>query len=173
MSGQNETGTQILQRFDGFQWRGLQPRKLAQEAGAIGVDADVALRRHALVVAAHPLAELGHVELGREAAPLAGRVGEHRREVRQAGRRAVLAHEPVRAAVGVPREPRHVERAQRARGGGEFGGRVDLLAPIDVAALARGEIETIIERRFPLAEAEEAHRVSKAGKVVGKLLLIP
>jgi NADPH:quinone reductase len=42
-----------------------------------------------------------------------------------------------------------------------------------VAALARGEIEPIIERRFPLAEAEEAHQLSRGGKVVGKLLLVP
>lgn len=42
-----------------------------------------------------------------------------------------------------------------------------------VAALAKGEIEPLIEARLPLAEAEEAHRRSKAGKVVGKLLLQP
>jgi hypothetical protein len=42
-----------------------------------------------------------------------------------------------------------------------------------VAALARGEIEPIIEHRFPLAEAEEAHQLSRGGKVVGKLLLVP
>jgi len=42
-----------------------------------------------------------------------------------------------------------------------------------VAALARGDFEPLIEARFPLAEAEEAHRVSRAGKVVGKLLLLP
>jgi NADPH:quinone reductase-like Zn-dependent oxidoreductase len=39
--------------------------------------------------------------------------------------------------------------------------------------LADGAITPLIEARFPLAEAEEAHRVSKAGKVVGKLLLVP
>ncbi len=42
-----------------------------------------------------------------------------------------------------------------------------------VAALARGDIEPLIQDRFPLAEAERAHVSSKAGKVVGKLLLIP
>ncbi len=42
-----------------------------------------------------------------------------------------------------------------------------------VAALARGDIETLIEARFPLADAEKAHAISRAGKVVGKLLLIP
>ena len=39
--------------------------------------------------------------------------------------------------------------------------------------LARGQIEPIIEARLPLAEAERAHEISKAGKVVGKLLLVP
>ncbi len=42
-----------------------------------------------------------------------------------------------------------------------------------VAALARGDFEPLVEARFPLAEAEQAHAVSRAGKVVGKLLLIP
>lgn len=42
-----------------------------------------------------------------------------------------------------------------------------------VAALAHGKIEAIIAERIPLAEAERAHQVSRAGKVVGKLLLIP
>jgi len=42
-----------------------------------------------------------------------------------------------------------------------------------VAALAKGDIEPLIEARFPLAEAEKAHQLSQGGKVVGKLLLIP
>lgn len=42
-----------------------------------------------------------------------------------------------------------------------------------VAALARGEIKPLIEARFPLDRAEEAHQISRAGKVVGKLLLAP
>lgn len=42
-----------------------------------------------------------------------------------------------------------------------------------VEALAKGEIQPMIQERIPLAEAELAHTVSKAGKVVGKLLLIP
>ena len=42
-----------------------------------------------------------------------------------------------------------------------------------VAALARGDLEPIIERRFALSEAEEAHQLSRGGKVVGKLLLVP
>ena len=46
------------------------------------------------------------------------------------------------------------------------------LAPL-VAWLASGAIEPIIEARLPLAEAERAHEISKAGKVVGKLLLLP
>lgn len=42
-----------------------------------------------------------------------------------------------------------------------------------VDALAKGELEPIIQARFPLAEAEQAHVLSKAGKVVGKLVLLP
>ncbi len=42
-----------------------------------------------------------------------------------------------------------------------------------VGWLAAGELTTLIERRFSLAEAEQAHELSKAGKVVGKLLLLP
>jgi len=42
-----------------------------------------------------------------------------------------------------------------------------------VAAVARGEYVPIIEEKIPLAEAERAHTISRAGKVVGKLLLIP
>jgi len=42
-----------------------------------------------------------------------------------------------------------------------------------VSALAEGAIEPIIEARFPLGEAERAHTISRAGKVVGKLLLVP
>lgn len=42
-----------------------------------------------------------------------------------------------------------------------------------VDALAHGAIDPIIEARYPLAEGEEAHRRSRSGKVVGKLLLIP
>jgi NADPH2:quinone reductase len=48
----------------------------------------------------------------------------------------------------------------------------DRLAPL-VDALAKGEIDPIIEATFPLKDAERAHQISKAGKVVGKLLLIP
>lgn len=42
-----------------------------------------------------------------------------------------------------------------------------------VAALARGDIRARIEARYPLAEAEAAHARSRAGKVVGKLILEP
>jgi NADPH:quinone reductase-like Zn-dependent oxidoreductase len=42
-----------------------------------------------------------------------------------------------------------------------------------VDALARGGLEVLVEKTFPLAEAEQAHQVSQAGKVVGKLLLVP
>lgn len=42
-----------------------------------------------------------------------------------------------------------------------------------VAWLAVGELTMLIEARFSLSEAEKAHELSKAGKVVGKLLLVP
>jgi NADPH:quinone reductase-like Zn-dependent oxidoreductase len=42
-----------------------------------------------------------------------------------------------------------------------------------VAALAEGKLSTLIEATFPLARAEEALTRSQAGKVVGKLLLLP
>ena len=42
-----------------------------------------------------------------------------------------------------------------------------------VRALARGDITAEIEASFPLADAERAHQRSRAGKVVGKLLLEP
>jgi NADPH:quinone reductase-like Zn-dependent oxidoreductase len=42
-----------------------------------------------------------------------------------------------------------------------------------VEALAKGALEPVIEATYPLAEAEAAHQRSRAGKVVGKLLLIP
>jgi len=45
------------------------------------------------------------------------------------------------------------------------------LAPL-VADLAAGKIEVVIAERIPLAEAERAHTVSKAGRVVGKLVLV-
>ncbi len=47
-----------------------------------------------------------------------------------------------------------------------------VLAPL-VDLLAQGKIEPLIEARIPLAEAERAHQISRAGKVVGKLLLVP
>jgi NADPH2:quinone reductase len=46
------------------------------------------------------------------------------------------------------------------------------LVPL-LEGLANGKLEPIIEERFPLAEAERAHERSRAGKVVGKLLLNP
>ena len=42
-----------------------------------------------------------------------------------------------------------------------------------VAAMVKGELSALIEKRLPLSSAEEAHAISQAGKVVGKLLLIP
>ncbi len=47
-----------------------------------------------------------------------------------------------------------------------------LLEPL-VAALAKGELKVTIEATLPLAEAEEAHRRSRTGKVVGKIVLVP
>lgn len=47
-----------------------------------------------------------------------------------------------------------------------------VLEPL-VEALARGDIKPLIEQRLPLAEAERAHEISRGGKVVGKLLLVP
>lgn len=46
------------------------------------------------------------------------------------------------------------------------------LAPI-IERLQRKEITTVIEEVLPLAEAEAAHARSRAGRVVGKLLLRP
>lgn len=46
------------------------------------------------------------------------------------------------------------------------------LTPL-VAAVARGALRPKIETTFPLADAEKAHQLSKGGKVVGKLLLVP
>jgi NADPH:quinone reductase-like Zn-dependent oxidoreductase len=40
-------------------------------------------------------------------------------------------------------------------------------------AVAAGRLRVNIEKRFPLAEAEAAHRLSQTGRVTGKLVLIP
>jgi len=42
-----------------------------------------------------------------------------------------------------------------------------------VQAVARGAIKPVVAERLPLAEAERAHALSRAGKVVGKILLLP
>ncbi len=42
-----------------------------------------------------------------------------------------------------------------------------------VLALSRDELTCLIEKKFPLAQAEYAHALSRKGKVVGKLLLVP
>jgi NADPH:quinone reductase-like Zn-dependent oxidoreductase len=42
-----------------------------------------------------------------------------------------------------------------------------------IDAVGKGALETIIEDRFPLSRAEEAHVRSRAGKVVGKLVIVP
>jgi NADPH:quinone reductase-like Zn-dependent oxidoreductase len=41
-----------------------------------------------------------------------------------------------------------------------------------VAELAAGRLKVVIEQRIPLSEAERAHEISRAGKVVGKLVLV-
>ena len=45
------------------------------------------------------------------------------------------------------------------------------LAPL-VAALANKTLEVVIDQRIPVDEAERAHQVSRAGRVVGKLVLV-
>lgn len=45
------------------------------------------------------------------------------------------------------------------------------LAPL-VELLAAGKLEVVIAERIPLDEAERAHRVSREGRVVGKLVLV-
>jgi NADPH:quinone reductase-like Zn-dependent oxidoreductase len=46
------------------------------------------------------------------------------------------------------------------------------LAPV-LAAVANGKLRVNIAERFRLAEAEQAHRLSRTGRVTGKLVLIP
>jgi NADPH:quinone reductase-like Zn-dependent oxidoreductase len=46
------------------------------------------------------------------------------------------------------------------------------LEPV-VAALAAGTVRIHIVRRLPLVEAEEAHRLSRSGRVAGKIVLLP
>jgi NADPH:quinone reductase-like Zn-dependent oxidoreductase len=48
----------------------------------------------------------------------------------------------------------------------------EVLEPL-VAAMAAGSIKPVIADRLPLAQAEEAHARSRAGKVVGKIVLLP
>lgn len=42
-----------------------------------------------------------------------------------------------------------------------------------VAAVVAGQVSVRIARRFPLAEAEQAHQLSQTGRVTGKLVLLP
>ncbi|MBN4049456.1 NAD(P)-dependent alcohol dehydrogenase [bacterium AH-315-N03] len=65
---------------------------------------------------------------------------------------AVLFSRQVRTILG---------RATRAR-----------LTPL-VEAIASGDVDPIIAERYPLADGEQAHVRSKAGRVVGKLVIIP
>lgn len=46
------------------------------------------------------------------------------------------------------------------------------LEPV-VAAVAAGQVRVNVVHRFPLAEAEEAHRLSRTGRVAGKIALVP
>jgi len=46
------------------------------------------------------------------------------------------------------------------------------LAPV-VAAVAAGQVRVNVAHRFPLAEAEAAHRLSRTGRVTGKIVLLP
>jgi NADPH:quinone reductase-like Zn-dependent oxidoreductase len=42
-----------------------------------------------------------------------------------------------------------------------------------VAAVVAGQVKVRIARRFPLAEAEQAHQLSQTARVTGKLVLLP
>jgi NADPH:quinone reductase-like Zn-dependent oxidoreductase len=46
------------------------------------------------------------------------------------------------------------------------------LAPV-VAAVAAGQVQVRIAHRFALAEAEQAHALSRGGRVAGKIVLLP
>lgn len=46
------------------------------------------------------------------------------------------------------------------------------LAPV-LSAVASGSLRVNIAERFPLAQAEQAHQLSKTGRVTGKLVLLP
>lgn len=46
------------------------------------------------------------------------------------------------------------------------------LAPL-VAALAAGRLRVHVAHRLPLEQAEEAHRLSRSGRVTGKIVLLP
>jgi NADPH:quinone reductase-like Zn-dependent oxidoreductase len=46
------------------------------------------------------------------------------------------------------------------------------LEPV-VLAVSQGAYKPLIEQRFSLEEAEQAHARSKSGKVVGKLIILP
>lgn len=46
------------------------------------------------------------------------------------------------------------------------------LEPV-VRAVAAGQVAVNVAHRFPLAEAEQAHALSRTGRVVGKILLLP
>ena len=42
-----------------------------------------------------------------------------------------------------------------------------------IAEVARGALQVVVDRRFPLAEAAAAHAYIESRKAVGRVLLIP
>ena len=46
------------------------------------------------------------------------------------------------------------------------------LEPV-VAAVANGTLRVNVAHRFALADAEQAHALSRTGRVVGKIVLVP
>jgi NADPH2:quinone reductase len=42
-----------------------------------------------------------------------------------------------------------------------------------IARVASGELEVVIDRVFPLAEAADAHRYIESRKAFGRVLLVP
>jgi len=53
-----------------------------------------------------------------------------------------------------------------------FHSRGEILRTV-IALLAKGEVESYVDRRLPLAQARQAHELLDGGAVLGKLLLTP
>ncbi len=51
--------------------------------------------------------------------------------------------------------------------------RVHPMVARHIAAVAKGELEIVIDRRFPLAEAADAHGYIEARKALGRIVLLP